>query len=398
MTSRGESAPETAPETARETAPEHVARRPWIPDVVVDVVAPLLVTRVALLVVGLLAVALLPDARGEGATSSWIGIWAHWDAGWYISIAQDGYAYDPDGQSNVVFFPMYPVLMKAVAVVLGLQGYEGFALAGIIVSNAALLVALLYLVRLVALDADRGTAARTAVYLLVFPTSLFLSAVYTEGLFLAFTVAAFYHARRDQWWLAGVLSIGAALTRPYGFLIAAPLLLEYLAMRGFAWRAVRADLIGAVLAPVGLAAFLAYLGWRFGDPFLLAGAQREGWGRTLAWPWDSLRTFIGETVPLHGFGGSWLDLAFAVTFGVLVLATWRFTRPSYALFATLFFLAPLSSGTLQSLMRYEVTIFPAFLLLARAGGHVLADRSYVVVACMLGALFMAMFALHYWVA
>ncbi len=93
------------------------------------------------------------------------------------------------------------------------------------------------------LDFDRATAARAVLYLLVFPTTLFLSAVYAESLFLALTVAAFYHARRGQWWIAGALGGLAALARPHGVLLALPLAVEYLAQRDFDLRAIRGNIL-----------------------------------------------------------------------------------------------------------------------------------------------------------
>ena len=44
-----------------------------------------------------------------------------WDAGWYIGIAESGYSYwgNLSRQSNVAFFPAYPLAMRATAALLG---------------------------------------------------------------------------------------------------------------------------------------------------------------------------------------------------------------------------------------------------------------------------------------
>src|SRR5215210_6696521 len=47
----------------------------------------------------------------------WLQGWAEWDSGWYSAIAQGGYGYIPGHQSTIAFFPSYPLLMRAVAVV-----------------------------------------------------------------------------------------------------------------------------------------------------------------------------------------------------------------------------------------------------------------------------------------
>lgn len=35
-----------------------------------------------------------------------------WDAGWYESIVENGFSYNPDQQSNIAFFPLFPLIWK----------------------------------------------------------------------------------------------------------------------------------------------------------------------------------------------------------------------------------------------------------------------------------------------
>ena len=63
-----------------------------------------------------------------------------------------------------------------------------------VISNLAFLIALIYLARLVAVDHDVEAGSRAALHLLVFPTSVFLSVVYSESLLIALSVGAVYHA------------------------------------------------------------------------------------------------------------------------------------------------------------------------------------------------------------
>src|SRR5947208_15403446 len=96
---------------------------------------------------------------------------------------------------------------------------DAYLLAGVLISNLALLVALIYLASVVAIDHDAAAGTRAALYLLVFPTSVFLAVVYPESLLIALSIGAVYHARRGQWLAAAVLGVVAALPRP---VIAAP--------------------------------------------------------------------------------------------------------------------------------------------------------------------------------
>ncbi|MBI3968604.1 MAG: hypothetical protein HY329_23465 [Chloroflexi bacterium] len=369
-----------------------------------DVVAPFLGTRLLLTAVGLLAIALLPMGPFPGYWSEtgrgWLDTWSRWDGRWYLSVVRDGYGYVPGEQSNVAFSPLYPLLMHAGGLLFGAAD-EVWLLTGIAVSNVALVVALGVFVQLVRIDFDEATARRTALYLLLFPTSLFLSAVYADSLYLALTIGAFYAARRERWWLAGGLGSLAALARPHGFLVLAPLAFEYLAQRRFDLRQIRPNVVWLGLIPGGLAVWAAHLYNLSGDPWLFVKAQ-SGWGRQLTAPWDVLRQFFSEPLVAHGGQAGWdhsmLDLGFTLLFLALVVATWRWVRPSYALYATLLFIPMITNGALAASMRYGLALFPVFIILALAGRHPAFHQAYLVAATGFATFLMTLFALGFWVA
>ena len=60
------------------------------------------------------------------------------------------------------------------------------------------------------------------------PVSFFLSAVYTESLFLALSVGSIYAARRERWLLCGVLGFLAAISRNGGVALILPTAIIYL--------------------------------------------------------------------------------------------------------------------------------------------------------------------------
>ncbi len=355
-----------------------------------DVLIPWAATHLMFVAVAMIAMKFMPLARHaavwDGSSRWWINMWSRWDAFHYLSIAREGYIYaGPDQTTNVGFSPLLPLLMRLVGSLVGRMDDEGLLIAGIILTNIALLIALCYFVLLVRLDFDAATASRTAFYLLIFPTSLFLSAVYADSLLLALTIAAFYHARRGQWWIVGVAGGLASLTRPYGVSVVVPLAFEYLYQRRFHLRAIRWDVLALGLIPAIFVVWGFYMYRLTGEPLFVL-APGAAWGRKPTPPWTLLGTHV-----------SLLDLGFTLIFLVLVLASWRLVRPSYALLANLFFLISISSGYLMSLNRYGLTMFPVFMVLAIAGRHPLFDRVYVAMAAGLAGLFMGMFALWFWV-
>jgi hypothetical protein len=255
-----------------------------------------------------------------------------------------------------------------------------------VISNLALFAALVYLARSVMMDYDAKMATRAAVYLLVFPTTVFLSVVYAESLFLVLAIAATYHARRREWLLAGALAALAALTRPFGAVVALPLAMEALrrpvAIRGLA---------ATLLAPAAFFAWLAVLWLITGDPRALLTAQAQ-WG---AQPGLSLQVFADLFDPaVYSF--PYFVLAFTVFIGALVVISWRVLRPSLAAFGTVVFLIAISTGSLTSAPRYFLAVFPAFMALAVIAPPWLG-RVYVAASVAIGALLTAMFAQWYWI-
>jgi mannosyltransferase PIG-V len=351
------------------------------------VLLPFILTRALVAVVALAAGAFVPlsavcrDAC-HASSIPLLDAASRWDADPYLAIARDGY--HADAPSHVAYFPLYPFLMRLGGGLFGTD--DAYLAAGVVISNLALFAALVYLARSVMLDYDPQAATRAAVYLLVFPTTVFLSAVYPESLFLLLAIAAMYHARRHEWLLAGTVAALAALTRPFGAVVALPLAMEALrrpvALRGLA---------STLLAPATFFAWLAVLWLITGDPRALLTAQAQWGGR----PGLSLQVFADLFDPaIYGF--PYFVIAFTVVIGALVVISWRVLRPSLAAYATAVFLVAISTGSLTSTPRYYLAVFPAFIALAAIAPAWLG-RTYVAVAVAIGALLTGMFAQWYWI-
>ena len=206
-----------------------------------------------------------------------------WDSIWYVQIAHSGYSNSHDP----AFFPLYPLLIRVVGWVVG-----SLPLAGLLVSLVSLLAALEIVRRLTELEL--GTeAAGAAVLLLAFtPMAVFFSAVYTESLFLALSAGMFLAARRERWWLAGVLGGLAAATRVTGVLLVIPFALLFFEQRR---RAASARPLGLVLParrhfrkvlwglliPAGVVSYSAFLAAKGYGWMASMQAQDVFWGHYL---------------------------------------------------------------------------------------------------------------------
>lgn len=327
---------------------------------------------------------------------------SRWDTGFYLSIADEGYKVQGEALPSVAFFPLLPLLIRAVTSVTG-----DSLVAGLIVANAALLGATMLFYRLVEEEWGASVADRAVWYLLIFPTAFFGSAIYSESLFLFLAVGALYLARKGYWESAAMLGFLAALTRLVGILVAPMLLVEWWTQRRHREQDARPPL-WALAAPatasLGTVAYMFYL-WRlFGNPLAFAHAS-SAWGREPTLPLVTMADLLQQ--PVEGWRAAllagtlpldnWIDLLAVLAFlglGVVLLTQRRWSE---GIFVVLGSLVPLSSGLLMSQRRYVWVLFPAFVLLARWGGRRWIDRTITLLFLLGLGLFTAMFANWYWV-
>ena len=296
---------------------------------------------------------------------------AAWDSGWYFDIARRGYYWNPSGQSSIAFFPLYPMLMRALAWPFG-GGDRALWIAGIVLSYLCLFLGLAVLHRLTATSfGSRETARRTVLYVAVFPFAYFFTQVYTESLFLLTSVSAVAAAVAGRWGLAGLCGALAALTRPNGILVAVPLGL--LALSGRPRPAELARRAAALaLVPLGLGAFCAVAYRLSGDPLGWLRAQAQ-WGYSVGnRPWVELMRLL-DGLEKHGFYGYFFSAPLApyyfvhgmVALAFVALTPSVFTRvgPALGAYVAVSLYVPLSGNALEGIGRYAATLFPVFMLL-----------------------------------
>ena len=384
-----------------------------------DVIIPFVITRLALLLVGWLGFRLLPlpvtfpSAWEIGADGNkqavvhhisptshpWVNMLSRWDAGWYVEIARDGYRYEPGSPSNVAFFPLYPLLIRAIHALLFLPANDyWWLLTAIALSNAALFIGLIYFRALLAMDFDQEIAFRAITYLLIFPTTFFFSGVYSESLFLGLTVGAFYYARNNRWLPACIFAALGTLTRSQGMILALPLLIEYLRERNFGLHKVGWNIAAFALIPSALLAFVLFLKLKFGSWIVMFDVQNT-WGRHLMWPWHPLVWFLRHAPALSPEHHDKLDFCFLLLLLGAAIAGLRRLRASYSVYiwiAVVFFSC---WGMLGSIPRFDLVIFPLFIVLALIGARSRAFHlGYIVASTMFAALFMLMHSQWNWVA
>lgn len=290
---------------------------------------------------------------------------ARWDSGWYASVAQGGYVLE-EGKSNLAFFPLYPLLIRAVHTALPINYFW----LGQIIALIAVIIGMCVWYRLARLDYSEQRSKLSLLYLIAFPTSFFLISVYSESVFLLLLLLSFYFARKQKW-LYAVLCAGLlTATRVVGIFIIPALLFEYLAQKDFKFQNIKKDAGLLLLIPLPFLAFLLFSHLRFGNalaPFL---AQQE-FARQVTLIPVHVWSYLHDTLDVAGTVMKkqfyiFYDLAALVVFLFLIIWAWvkQAVRRSYLVFAIFALLLPVFSGTLTSLSRYVLVLFPAFFALA----------------------------------
>ena len=362
-------------------------------------------TRIALEAIGILSLFYFPSARAIFPVRDFVyhkpvtpsmDIWARWDSEWYLLIADHGYAsydYFKDaggghyGPYDIAKFPLYPWSIRLLSYLIGNP-----LISGVLISNIAAILFVYYFYALAAKLIGAENAKQSSLFYIVYPTSLFLNAVYTESLFLACVVAGFYYLEEKKLFPSLVAIALAVLCRPSGIL-AVPALL-WLAMIRFPDKKIRTAALIVIAAAISFGVYCAVIWNAFGNLQAIVNGP-DHWRGPSRYPLYALVRFFSNPKAIHGQHNSFLDFSFALIHLIVLAVSFRTLKGPYYLYSIICILFPLSS-TLFSFMRLSLINFPFFLFL----GAQLSGRWALVLqilSAMLLSFFMAAFANWYWV-
>ena len=363
-------------------------------------------SRLVLFLALLFSVRFIPPsvmASGEGALP-WYQYLLRWDAGWYLRIARDGYSFNGNDsiQQPVVFGPLYPLISKGVALLLGIP----YGAALVIVSNLLIFIAALLVFKLIREDYGNEVALYALSALCFFPTALFFSAGYTESLALLLIVLFFLRLKRGRFLLASLFAGLALATRVTNIVLILPLFWElWRAFSKDVGRMVRVGIACTVIATSGLWLYMIYLWAEFNRPLAVITNHRA-WNGTGSWE-ELLRVITLQ--PFLHLADVWragpvpetLSPWFYLLFIILLIFFRKLLPASYSLYTLGLLLMPylISSGNegFRSFSRYLLLAFPVFITM----GEKFSRRAWLglaVIGLFAALLFMhaALYAQAYW--
>jgi Gpi18-like mannosyltransferase len=326
-----------------------------------------------------------PDQFPSMQSFDFVNMHNRWDSYWYLDIIQNGYYLKQDNTlSNVVFFPLYPTLMKIVGTIF----LGNFILAGWLISSVSLVLACAFLYRIVCEFHPDVDPELPVLLMLVFPTAFFLNVVYTEALFLFLTTGCFYYTLKRKFWYAGFFALFGALTHSNGVFLALPILWE--TVRLYEWKALFTwRLLPVALAPLGMAAFLVFDYVKFHDLMLFFKIE-SAWGRSFSINYDHFSLFSHPSIINMG-----IDIVFTILIITAVVLVYHRLSRMYAVFMSLTVFAALSSGTLMSIGRYSLVLFPLFILLATIKNKTVL-QAWIFGSALFLAMDITLFVSNYW--
>lgn len=311
---------------------------------------------------------------------------ANFDGEHYLSIAKYGYQFR-GGFPQYAFFPLLPSLIKIVSTLIG-----DFYLAGMLVSQAGLYLALLFLRKWQALKKLPDITFN----LLISSGAVFLASIYTEPVFLALSTMTMYFAEK-KWWGRAALLVGlATATRVNSIFLVAFLLLKMILSK----LPVKSIALYFPLMITGIVSYMTFLYQKTGDAFAWYHSQ-GAWGKATATSplttassyfkavtWEFVPDFTHLVVVLEVLTTIFALYLFyhLIKNRLLDFAYWLYLGGNLAM--------PIMTGSLGSMPRFFLILFPLLVVIPKLprGGKVMY-YTYSVISCLIGILF---FSRGYW--
>ena len=339
---------------------ERAGHHPWR-----DAAVVVIGTRILFFLVAYAASFLLSGDTQGPPELGFFEIWERWDASRFITTAEVGYEGPGAFANSYAFFPLYPLAIRF----LGWFGLPALA-AGLLISALGSWVGLAFLWKLAEEEVAPGAGRRAVLYAATFPTAVFLIAPYSESLFLAGAVPAFYFARRKRWEFVGPFAALAMGTRFAGIFLLLGLVVEALRQRDLGAKQLFQAALSLVIGVIPLLGYAAYLAQVKNDPFYFVTEQRVGWGRAFVGPIAAFTNTIDrfdDPTQSTNFQFAYRVEVLAAVVGVLFVA-WAIRKKEwgYAAYMGSVLLVLLTSTEYFSIPRILLTFFPVAVFMSSA--------------------------------
>lgn len=208
-----------------------------------------------------------------------------WDAGWYREIAETGYPETAAGTSSWAFFPLFPITVRMISMLTGMDVDH----AGFLASNICYFIACLYSYHYILTTRRNEEEGWYYIALMTWGICGFYDGIlYTEAMYLMFLTMSFCYLKDRQFIRMGVCGALMSATRNTGVFFVFVILSDQI----HEWRLQRKRdpqfavgllpyllsqgklVLGTMMVPAGLFAYMQYLYLHTGDGFAFVHIQK----------------------------------------------------------------------------------------------------------------------------
>jgi Gpi18-like mannosyltransferase len=264
---------------------------------------------------------------------------SEWDGPDYISIAQHGYV----TKNETNFFPMYPLLIRIFTLLIRSSLDSALAISWLSLIGAIYFY--LKIAKHIFDIKDNREALRAVLLFILFPTSVFMIATYTESLFAFLALAAVYCALRKRYIASGLVLLPLTATHTNGIFV---LLLVALILYQ---QKVKLQNICVTVATgiVGLVGYVVYLGVAFHQPLAFIFAQEQH-----GWLQNNYSNLYGQF--------NYINITLIILM-LIAIAYWWKNYKGFSFYVACYLFVPLIGGQIGGFNRYSLMAFPVQLML-----------------------------------
>lgn len=323
--------------------------------------------------------------------------WLNFDGRNYLKIASDGY--DQEYQTDLrVFFPLYPILVRLIS----LNFLLNPVLVGLGISVLSFTAAIfVFNIILRNKKINEKQRLKSILALLVFPTSFYFIAFYTESLFLLLVLLTFYYLDRKNFIGAALITAIATATRVTGLALVVPLVFEAYSD----YKRTGKFSLAVFLAPLGLLLYATYIQFFGGGAMSIISSQKNWnkplgvFGPVIAFKDGFLKFLYGSAITRGEFFGrsmEVLEFVSAALLLILIIYFYKKIKTTYWLYMLVSIMPIFFSGVLSSVHRYMAVLFPIYIIIGS-----LPKKYYypvILMSILLLIYLSSLFLRGYWVA
>ncbi len=284
------------------------------------------------------------------------------DAVHYLRIAREGYAASGENAKYIVFYPLYPLLIRIAAIV-----FRNYIFSAMFVSNVCFGAAACLMYALIRIDCDDEKAMSGVFALFAAPFGVFFMGIFTESLFVMLSLLALYFIRKKNWLGAGAAGALVSATRTQGLLLIVPAVYEII-IDAAEKKKFDKKYLFTLMMPLGFIVYLCINKIMQGSFFAYVAHQAAPpWYNTPAWIFEVLKTGVNmakEHEALSYIIYHPQTILFFVSVAAIFYGLKKGVRTSYLAYCGVYTAMTYVSGWLISGSRYAMGCVPLYIIFA----------------------------------